>query len=265
MAVPNIGVPPGTSKVVNLLLTDPTVGDPSFAPGSIGAASSSSFSSLLPVYPVVVEGPSSNGNTSRAEWGVNNSENQAISAAGSGNGLGLGMVLNVPYPYDPSQLSFGNRQLTRATGGLLDLANPLYSEGAATSDDGERAGQDVRAFLYGVDDATPTQAVRLRATAAGALLTSTSQTAPGTITTAADFLTVAATVSTLIAANLSRSQAVIQNLDAADSIRVGDASIGAAQGILVAPGESVTLAGTYAISVRPVAGTPLVSRTEIEA
>ncbi len=264
MAVPNILVPPGTKRVVNLLRTNPAVGDQSFLPGSISEASSGTFSSQLPTYPVTLEGPGTLGSVTGFIASVNNSENQNIAFAGAGNGVGVQMVAAANYAYNPALTVSSNRQLIRGTGGNLVTANPLYSEGAATSDDGERGGQDVRAFLYAVDDATPTQAVRLRGSATGALLT-TATASPATITTAADFQTIAATVSTLIAANTLRSQAIIQNLDATNAIRVGDASIGAARGTIVAAGESITLVGTYAISVFPVAGTPLVSRTEIEA
>lgn len=265
MAVPNKSVPQGVDSGVNLLLTDPFVGDPGYTPGSIGEASSSSFSSGLPVYPTILEGPGTLGSVSRLIACVNNSESQEISFAGSGNGVGLLQVAAYNYGYNPALTQFGNRQGIRLTAGNLATANPLYSEGSATSDDGERGGQDVRAFLYAVDQDTTTQAVRLQATAAGALTVDAAVVIPGTITTAADFTTVAATVSSIIAANTDRSVAIIQNLDATDSVRVGDGSIGATQGILLGPGESVTLETTAEIFVFPVAGTPAVSRTEIEA
>lgn len=263
MPVPQTAVPNGVKTTVNLLLTDPLTGDPSFTPGSIGEASSSTFSSLLPTYPTTMEGPNSNGSSTSFLAGVQNSETQDTAIAGSGNGVGMLYAQAYNYAYDPSFLAFGNRQGRRGTGGNLDVANPLYAEGAATSDTGIRAGQDVRAFLYAVDAATPAQAVRLQATAAGAL-TTTAASPPATITTAADFLTVAATVSTLIAANTGRDVAIVQNLDAVNSVRIGDAAIGAARGVLLLPGESITLRTTAAISVFPVAGTPLISRTEIE-
>lgn len=263
MTVPNIGVLPGTQHVVGLLLTNPTVGDPSFQPGSIGEASSSSFSSGLPVYPMTLEGPNGNGSVTRFIVGVQNSETQTTAFAGSGNGLGMLYTQAYNYAYNPALVSFGNRQGIRGTGGNLVTANPVYSEGAAADDDGQRAGQDVRAFLYAVDSVTPAQAVRLEATAAGALNVATA--IPGTLTTAADFLTVAATVSSIIAANTTRRVAIVQNLDAVNSVRVGDGAIGAARGVLVGPAESVTLETTAEIFVFPVAGTPTVSRTEIEA
>lgn len=264
MPVPNILAPPGVKHVVGLLFTNPTVGDPSFTPGSIAEASGASGSSLLPVYPTIIEGPTSQGSVTRLLFGANSLSNQVRNILTASSTINAQNVLATIYPYDPATAG-PNKDIRRATGGELSVANPLYAEGAVTSDTGERAGQDIRAFLYAVDSATPTQAVRLNADASGNLNVNTAGAPPATITTAADFQTIAATVSTLIAANLSRSQAIIQNLDGTNFIRVGDASIGAAQGIIVAPGESITLTGTYAISVFPVAGTPLVSRTEIEA
>lgn len=267
MTVPNIAVPPGTQHVVGLLLTDPLTGDPSFAPGSIGEASGGSFSSLLPVYPTTLEGPTSNGSVTRIIAGVNNSETQDIPFAGSGNGIGMLMTAAANYAFDPAFSSGGNRQLRRGTGGNLDVANPLYDEGAATSDTGERAGQDVRAFLYGVDDATPTQAVRIRANAAGALITSASAAqSPPTITTAAEVILGTAVPSSLFAQNDDRVQAIIQSIPSnTDLLHVGDDQIDSTRGILLQPGESVTLATTAQIFGRAVTGTPQVTRTEIEA
>lgn len=200
------------------------------------------------------------------------------------NRVGL-FVISAPYVFDGTTFS-------RGTGGLWNVAAPTlanqvgqdvrslsYALDASTATDAVQItgdvgtvnnptlanvnGQDVRAFLYALDEDTGTQAVRLRASAAGNLRTDA--TIPATVTTAADFVTVAATVSTLIAVNTARKVAIVQNLDAIDSVRVGDSNIGAARGIIIAPGESVTLETTAAISVFPVAGTPAVSRTEIEA
>jgi len=267
MAVSTIRVPPGTQHVVGLLLTDQLVGGQGFAPGSIAPAINSSFSSGLPVYPAVIEGPPINGTTNeRNQWGVNDSSNQGIPAAGAGNGLGLGMVLNVPYPFDPSQSSGGNRSLTRATGGLLSVANPIYAEGAATDDTGERAGQDIRAFLYAIDEDTATQAVRLRATAAGDLKVNTGAIS-STITTVNDINMVVATNVLLAAANLNRVQIIIQNISgtSTDINRVGDTNITGGRGIRIAPGESLTLTTTAAVFGRPEAGNGPMTVTEIVA
>jgi hypothetical protein len=267
MTVPIIAVPPGSQHVVGLLLTNPTVGDPSFQPGSIGEASTGSFSSLLPVYPTTLEGPTSNGNVTRFLVGVNNSETQEIAFAGSGNGVGMLMVAAANYAYNPALLAFGNRQLIRGTGGNLVTANPLYSEGAATSDDGERGGQDVRAFLYAVDDATPAQAVRLRASAAGSLITSAGAAqAPPTLTTAADVILGTIAPSSLFAQNNDRVQAIIQSLATnTDQVRIGENQINSTRGIELSPGDSVTLATTAQIFGRAVTGAPQVTRTEITA
>jgi len=261
MAVGLIGVPPGVKHVVGLLLNDPLVGDPSFLPGSIGAASSSGFNSGLPVYPSTIEGPTTNGNVTRFTAGVNNSESQNIAFAGSGNGVGMLMIAAANYAYNPALLSFGNRQLIRGTGGNLVTANPIYSEGAATSDDGERAGQDVRAFLYAEDEDDALQAVRLRATAAGDLKVSSAL--PGTITTATGVALAAATTTSIIAANTARSVAIVQNPSGVDAIRVGDTNIDGARGILLNPLESVTLETTAEIFAFSSAGST-VDFTEIE-
>lgn len=261
MAVENTGVPQGVHQGVNLLLTDPFVGDPSFVPGSIAAASSSSFSSGLPVYPTILEGPSSAGNVSRLIVGAQNSENQSISMAGSGNGFGMLYTQAYNYSYDPATVG-SNRDGVRGTGGQLVIVNPLYSEGAATSDDGERSGQDVRAFLYAEDQDDVLQAVRLQATAAGALTVDASAVIPGTITTAVDVVLVAATPTSIIAANAARSVAIVQNVGA-NPVRVGGTT-GAAQGIELAIGESVTLETTAEIFARSTVGST-VTLTEIEA
>lgn len=159
------------------------------------------------------------------------------------NKVGL-FVSNVPYVRSGTSV-------LQNTGGELD-ATVTY--GAAV------IGPDTRAFMYGQDVATLTQAVPILATAAGEQKVSTSG---ATIPSTADFTTVAATKSSILAINLARHQAIIQNLDATDSVRVGDTSIGAARGLLVIAGASITLATTAEIFVFPVAGTPIVSINEI--
>lgn len=262
MAVDNTNVPQGVKLGVNLLLTDPITGDPHYIPGSIGAASSSSFSSGLPVYPVQVEGPGSAGSVSRLILGVQNSETQNTNMAGSGNGFGMVYAQAYNYAYDPATAG-ANRQGVRGTGGDLVVANPLYSEGAATSDTGERSGQDVRAFLYAEDQDDALQAVRLQATATGALTVDASVLIPGTITTAPDVALVATVTTSIIAANLARSVAIVQNLGA-NPVRVGDSAIVAGRGIELAVGESVTLETTAEIFALSTVGST-VTLTEIEA
>lgn len=256
-------VPIGTPAVVQLMrVVEVGAGSDRFEPISGLEASSASGSSQVPISVVAVEGPVAQGNTTRLLQNVNAIATQTKNVTVSATTINATNVQNTPYPYDPAQVAGGVGPISRATGGLLSVDNPIFAEGAITNDTGQRLGQDVRAFLYALDVATTTQAVRLRATAAGALSVDASLSIAGTIPTAADFQTIAATTSSLIAANTSRRVAIIQNLDATNSVRVGDSSTGAARGILIAPAESVTLETTAEIFVFPVAGTPLVSRTE---
>ena len=203
------------------------------------------------------------------------------------NLVGL-LVINAPYIFDGTELA-------RATGGLYSVAAPTlasqvgqdvrslgYAQDASTATDAVRItgdaatvdtptladvnGQDVRAFLYGLDSDTVTQAIRLRATAGGFLRTFTENAIPGTITTLTDVVTGA--VASVLAANAARVQVIIQNLDATASndCRVGEsASIGAARGVRLLGGQSVTLNTTAEIFAVAVTGTPSISITEIAA
>lgn len=257
-------VPPGTPVAVQLVqIEDGAGGSDEFSPlSAIAGTGSGSAYDVSTVQVFVQEMASSATSVTRHRVTAVQLANQTrsiLTTPSTLNGMNIAATL---YPYDPSTAG-PNKDIIRGTGGSLDVVNPIYSEGAVANDDGVRAGQDVRAFLYAQDVGTATQGVRLVASAAGALEVASTPIAPATIPTAADFLTIAATVSTLIAANTARRFAIIQNLDAVDSIRVGDASIGAAQGIILGPDESITLETQALISVFPVAGTPLVSRTEI--
>ena len=158
------------------------------------------------------------------------------------------VVINAPYAFDGTDY-------LRMTGELASEANPTLANVAA---------QDVRAFLYGLDTDTTTQAVRLRATAAGILIVNNE--IAGTITTITDVTTGAA--ASVLAANLNRKQVIIQNLDATatNDCRIGEStSIGSARGTRLLGGESVTLTTTAEIFAVAVTGTPAISITEIEA
>lgn len=169
------------------------------------------------------------------------------------NRVGL-MAVSVGYHRDPIQATVGIRRNTGGLAGSIAIAHNAPVQ-----------AQDVRSFLYGVDTDTTTQSVPLLATAAGLLRVSAAAAVGTTIPSQADLLTTAATVTVALAANTARRFAIIQNLDATNSVRVGDASIGAARGVLVAPGETVTFETTAEISVFPVAATPTISRNEIAA
>jgi hypothetical protein len=250
-------------SAVNLILVeDGAGGSDEFQPQGGLAASSSTFSSGVPVSPVVLEGPTSNGNATRFIACVFNGSNQEHSFAGAGNGIALQAVADINYAFDPSFEQFSNRQLRRGTGGNLDVVNPLYDEGAATDDTGVRAGQDVRAFLYAEDDADPLQAIRLVATAAGALRTSGG--ASTTITTVADATGVGTSATSLAAANTSRTSVIVQNIGATNTARVGDTNITTSRGIRLAPGESVTLETTAQIFGLSEASTTDFAITELE-
>jgi len=219
-----------------------------------------------PVMPVVQEGPQTNNPLiSRVIIGAGSSNSQTQFTGGAADGIGLGYSLNVPYPYDPAQTTFGRRVVSRSTGGQLIVPNPLYSEGALAGDDGLRLGQDMRAFLYAQDEGTDTQAVRLTATSAGALSVDSAPIVASDIASQGDFSTLAATVSSLIAANPTRTQAIIQNLSAVatEFVRVGDGAISLTRGLRIAPGETVTLETLAEIFVIPESGTPDVSRIEL--
>lgn len=194
--------------------------------------------------------PSSQGSVSLVTPSANSLATASFSQATQRNGL---MAIAVPYTHDPVQ---GTVSLRRNTGGLAGSVALTHTNVQA---------QDVRSMLYAVDADTNTQSVPLLATAAGLLQVSAAPSVGTTIPSQADLLTTAATVVVALAANTARRFAIIQNLDATNSVRVGDASIGAARGVLVAPGETVTFETTAEISVFPVAATPTISRNEIAA
>lgn len=197
------------------------------------------------------------------------------------------VVINAPYAFD------GTNYL-RMTGGLASVNAPtlanvagqdvrsfFYVVDADTSTDGLRvtgglgtvdiptlanvAGADVRAFLYGLDSGTTTRAVRLRATAGGFLRTFSENAIAGTITTIADVTTGAA--ASVLAANLSRIQVIVQNLDTVvtNTCRIGEStSISGTRGIRLRGLESITLTTTAEIFAVAEVGTPAISITEIE-
>lgn len=111
------------------------------------------------------------------------------------------------------------------------------------------------AALYGVNIADGTQAVPVHV-ADNRL--QVRETPDDTITTAADE-GLTTTSEQILAADTNRKFAIIQNLDASENVRVGDASVGAARGTRVGPGESVTIETTAAIHAVAEAGTPSVS------
>ena len=193
-----------------------------------------------------IKQPTSNGSVSQLEPSANSVSSSSISTAAQRNGL---HTVATPFPFDA-----GGSSLIRATGGVFGSVALTHTA---------HNGQDVRAALYGVDADTTTQSVPILATAAGALQVASSPIAPATLTTAADFTTVAATNSSIIAANTARRFAIVQNLDTTNSVKVGDTNISATQGITLGPGEGVTLETQAEIFVRPLAGTPIVTRTEI--
>ncbi len=158
------------------------------------------------------------------------------------------VVINAPYAFD------GTNYL-RMRGGLASVDNPTLANVAA---------QDARAFLYAVDRVTPTQAVRLRATAAGLL--DVNEAVP-VVTTVVDIAMVAATNTLLAAANLNRKEIIIQNISGTptDINRIGDTNILGNRGIQIVPGQTVRLATTAAIFGRPESGTGPMTVTEIEA
>ena len=74
--------------------------------------------------------------------------------------------------------------------------------------------------------------------------------APLTITTTADNSIAANTTEQILAVNADRKEAIVTNLYAnTDPVRVGDASTGAARGIELSPGQSITLSTTASIYV----------------
>ena len=193
--------------------------------------------------------PNSIGNTSFTTPSANDLNTASFAEATSRGGL---MTIAVPYLFDPVQ---GTASFRRNSGGLAGSVALTHTDVQA---------QDVRSFLYGVDEDTNTQSVPILATNAGLLRVQSAPSIADTLTTTADFTTTAATTTQALAANTSRRFAIIQNVDATDSVRVGDSNTGAARGIVLAPGESVTFETTAAISVFPVANTPAVALVEIE-
>jgi hypothetical protein len=71
---------------------------------------------------------------------------------------------------------------------------------------------------------------------------------PTTIDTVADVALGAGVATQIVPLDAARRQALITNLQAnVNIIRVGDANVGAARGVQVAPGQTITLDGTEAI------------------
>ncbi len=254
-----VQIPPGMPSAVNLLLTKLN-GSDEFHPAGAVAASGSGTGYGVPTQVFIQEAATSASSVTRARLNANGISTQVLgitTAATTINGLN---VINTPYPYDPATTSI--KDIIRATGGGLNVVNPIYSEGAITNDDGIRAGQDVRAFLYAEDDTDPLQAVRLIATAAGALRTSGG--ASTTITTVADQTGVGTTATSLAAANTGRTSVIVQNIGATNQARVGDTNITITRGVRLAPGESVTFETTAQIFGLSEASTTDFAVTELE-
>lgn len=255
-------IPPGLDSSVNLVLVeDGAGGSDEFLPQGGIAATGSGTGYGVPAQVFVQEAASSASSVTRNRLNANAISNQVrnvLTAASTINGLN---VINTPYPYDPATAA-SNKDIIRATGGGLDVINPIYSEGAVTNDDGIRAGQDIRAFLYAEDDADATQAIRLVATAAGALRTSGG--ASTVITTIADQTGVGTSATSLVAANTGRTSVIIQNIGATNQARVGDTNITTTRGVRLAPGESVTFETTAQIFGLSEASTTDFAVTELE-
>lgn len=253
-------IPPGMPSSVNLLLTTQN-GSDEFHPAGSAGTSSSGTGYGVPAQVFVQEAASGASSVTRHRICANpiSTQNDSVlTASSTPNGMN---VINTPYPYDPATTG-PNKRIIRGTGGGLDVINPIYSEGAVTNDDGIRAGQDIRAFLYAEDDATSTQAIRLVATAAGALRTSGG--ASTTITTIADQTAIGTTATSLAAANTGRTSIIIQNIGATNQARVGDTNITTTRGVRLAPGESVTFETTAQIFGLSEASTTDFAVTELE-
>ena len=82
----------------------------------------------------------------------------------------------------------------------------------------------------------------------GRLLGIVSLAKPQTINTVADVALAAGVATQILPLDAARQQALISNLTGnANRIRVGDVNVGAARGVEVSPGQTITLAGTQAI------------------
>ena len=72
--------------------------------------------------------------------------------------------------------------------------------------------------------------------------------------TVADVSVAALGTEVVLAANTTRREAIIQNLDGLSPVRIGDGNVAAARGIRLDPGESIRLSTTEAISVHNPSG-----------
>lgn len=255
-------VPFGTPRAVQLVRIKSGAGGEDFY-GALSAleASNASSSSLLPVQPVSVEGAQNIGSATRVLASVLTLSTQAKNILTAESSVGGQNVIATLYPYDPASAG-PNKDIIRATGGVLSVGNPIYAEGAETSDDGQRAGIDVRAFLYAVDEGTTTQAVRLRGTTAGALRTAD---AGSTIITIPD-TSLTTTPASVLVARLGRIKVIIQNIGTVETVRIGGAAnITATRGIRLLPGEQIILGVTGEIFARAVSGVQTISINEIIA
>lgn len=179
--------------------------------------------------------------------------NASDSRSGSLPSAGL-QVAATQYNVDPQQ----------SNNFLRNTAGDVYGQGnGADSTLTNRQGIDVRAFLYGFN-VTGGDAKPVEVNDDGEVVVTTAAAVPGTITTAADQATATGSNTSIAAANSSRKQIIIQNVDATDAVRVGDTNITATRGIRLAAGESVTLEVTAQIFARAEAGTPSVAVTQIQ-
>ena len=69
---------------------------------------------------------------------------------------------------------------------------------------------------------------------------------PEAIETVAD-VTVGSSATQLVGVDRDRDYVMITNTDSAETIRIGDSNVAAGRGTPVAPGETATLEGTFAV------------------
>lgn len=230
--MPSFGIPPAGGHRVYPLYYD--IANEEFVVGSVvnsgGSDGNATLSSIIQ--------PNSDGNTSYTQPTVGTTADNV--SASTQRGLDTRAFL---YGFDGSNFD----RLRVST---------IAADGIATTN----VTLQVASFLYAFNGTTWD---RLRIDGADAL--STRERTPNTLTTAADEALSTASEQ-IFAANTARKHAIIQNLEAAggNNVRVGDSNVTTTRGIRLAPGESVTLETTAAIHAIAEAGTPSVSRVEVE-
>ena len=266
-------IPPGTPAFVQLVQVAPSepgapptfeaVGAlPAVPPGVPGTSGSPPLATAL-------EGPTEIDGPLRVVVGANQTAEQFISAVGPDASVPFQYAGAIAYPYDPSQTAPTNaRQLIRGTGGQLSSAVVPFNEGSATDDTGDRAGNDVRAFLYArnADNMDEAQSIVAKD---GQLMVMSSGSGGGgggsvapNITTFADVPVGGLGITALLPENLLRTSVIIQNVGDAP-FRIGGDSVAAGQGFQVNVGEKIELFTTAAINASIVTpGSPVAAILE---